>query len=194
MTITLTREEAQQAIALLDASWEYVHSTALNTQIREFLAEVKSRCPRCGKVNPAEIHTCSPQQQKPVAWLDSLDRSQPHAVTGFQYLTVSQIERGDQHKYIPVYAAPQREWVGLTDEPAAWADRHDIEREGHDFYVNRQQPAKNGVPLYTAPPQREWQGLTDEDVDEAAKERWVAKQSFEAGAWWANERLKDKNT
>ena len=87
------------------------------------------------------------QQQKPVAWLDSLDRSQPHAVTGFQYLTVSQIERGDQHKYIPVYAAPQREWVGLTDE----------------------------------------------EVDEAAKERWVAKQSFEAGAWWANEKLREKN-
>ena len=53
---------------------------------------------------------------EPVAWLNSLDRSQPHAVTGFQYLTVSQIERGEQHKYIPVYAAPQREWQGLTDE------------------------------------------------------------------------------
>ena len=87
-------------------------------------------------------------EPEPVAWLDSLDRSQPHAVTGFQYLTVSQIERGEQHKYIPVYAAPQREW----------------------------------------------QWLTDEEVDEAAKERWVAKQSFEAGAWWANEKLKEKNT
>ena len=62
------------------------------------------------------------QQQEPVAWLDSLDRSQPHAVTGFQYLTVSQIERGDQHKYIPVYAAPQqRKWQGLTDDEVAKA-------------------------------------------------------------------------
>ena len=110
------KELARQAIALLESSWEYVHSTALNKQIRWFLSAVKSRCQRCGKVSPAEIHTCSPQKQEPVAWLDSLDRSQPHAVTGFQYLTVSQIERGDQHKYIPVYAAPpQREWVGLTE-------------------------------------------------------------------------------
>jgi hypothetical protein len=49
-------------------------------------------------------------------------------------------------------------------EPVAWADKYDIERDGHDFWVSRQQPAKNGVPLYTAPPQREWQGLTDEEM------------------------------
>jgi hypothetical protein len=58
-------------------------------------------------------------------------------------------------------------------EPVAWADKYDLDREGHDFWVSRQQPAKNGVPLYTAPPQRdeapakavEWQGLTDEEVE-----------------------------
>ena len=57
-------------------------------------------------------------------------------------------------------------------EPVAWADKYDIDREGHDFHVSRQQPAKDGVPLYTAPPQRkEWVGLTDEDAEEV--ERWV---------------------
>ena len=50
-------------------------------------------------------------------------------------------------------------------EPVAWADKYDIQREGHDFWVSRQQPAKNGAPLYTAPPQREWQGLTDEEIE-----------------------------
>ena len=57
-------------------------------------------------------------------------------------------------------------------EPVAWADKYDIERDGHDFWVSRQQPAKNGVPLYTAPSQRdeapakavEWQGLTEDDA------------------------------
>lgn len=43
----------------------------------------------------------------------------------------------------------------MEQEPVAWADKYDIEREGHDFYVNRQQPARDGVPLYTAPQQRE---------------------------------------
>jgi hypothetical protein len=63
----------------------------------------------------------------------------------------------------PAYPAGECD-CGLV--PVAWADKHDIEREGHDFYVNRQQPAKDGVPLYTAPPQREWQGLTDEEMSE----------------------------
>jgi hypothetical protein len=134
------------------------------------------------------------QQQKPVAWLDSLDRSQPHAVTGFQYLTVSQIARGEQHKYIPVYAAPQREWVGLTDEPAAWADKADTDREGHDFWVSRQQPAKNGVPLYTAPPQREWQGLTDDEVAKAwCKSKGEMLFRLEPFARAIEAKLKEKN-
>jgi hypothetical protein len=74
------------------------------------------QCKRCGEVNPAEIHTCTPQ--KPVAWMRS--------------------DKGhiDFHKhpdYIPLYAAPpQREWKGLTDEEimdacsAVWAS-HPIE-------------------------------------------------------------------
>jgi len=52
----------------------------------------------------------------------------------------------------------------------------------------------NPAEIHTCSPQREWQGLTDEEVDEAARGRWVAKQSFEAGAWWANEQLLEKNT
>jgi len=66
----------------------------------------------------------------------------------------------------PAYPAGECD-CGLV--PVAWADKHDIEREGHDFYVNRQQPAKDGVPLYTAPPQREWQGLTDDEIDSLHK-------------------------
>jgi hypothetical protein len=145
----LTTDAQRSAWLLLGRGYETgVVAKAMQSDLaRAYQRLAQTVCNRCGEVNPAEIHTCSPQQQKPVAWLDSLDRSQPHAVTGFQYLTVSQIERGDQHKYIPVYAAPQRKWVGLTDE----------------------------------------------EVDEAAKERWVAKQSFEAGAWWANEKLREKN-
>jgi hypothetical protein len=78
-------------------------------------------------------------------------------------------------------------------EPVVWADKYDIEREGHDFWVSRQ--ANAGVPLYTVPPQqhseqwwkhevsnawaegyekgrlqREWIGLTDEDKREIINE------------------------
>jgi hypothetical protein len=150
----LTTDEERSAWLLLGRGHEtgVVAKSMQNDLARAYQRLSTPECV-CGEPNTAGVHRqdgpCYQQpEQKPVAWLDSLDRSQPHAVTGFQYLSVSQIERGDQHKYIPVYAAPQ---------------------------------------------QREWQGLTDEEVDEAAKERWVAKQSFEAGAWWANEKLREKN-
>ena len=94
-----------------------------------------------------------------------------------------QIEYGDvfdDPSVTPLYAAPpQRKWV-------AWADKRDVEREGHDFWVSRQQPAKDGVPLYTAT--REWVGLTEED--------WIiGKRSADyiAGAEWAEDKLKEKN-
>lgn len=51
-------------------------------------------------------------------------------------------------------------------EPVAWADKVDIDRDGHDLWVSRQEPAKDGVPLYTVPPQRKWVELSDEEMDE----------------------------
>ena len=75
-------------------------------------------------------------------------------------------------------------------EPVAWADKYDIERDGHDFWVSRQQPAKNGVPLYTAPPQREWQGLTDEDV----KNIVFVERSWADAVRKIEAKLKEKNT
>jgi len=53
---------------------------------------------------------------------------------------------------------------------------------------------KNESLLYAEPPQREWVGLTDEEIDEGQKHSWVAKQAFESAVWWAEEKLKEKNT
>jgi hypothetical protein len=41
---------------------------------------------------------------------------------------------------------------------------------------------------------REWVGLTDEDIEQGHKESWVDKQAFESAVWWADKRLKEKNT
>ena len=144
--ITLTIEEAQQVLFWLKFI-DLPTTDNLSKMISAKLAqpnhiadERKKVCPRCGKVNPAEIHTCSPKQPEPVAWMYVNSDGE-----------CEQIEYGE-----------------VFDDPSV-------------------------TPLYTAPPQREWVGLTDEEVDEGAKERWVAKQSFEAGAWWANEKLREKN-
>ena len=69
-------------------------------------------------------------------------------------------------------------------KPVAWADKHDVEREGHDFWVSRQQPAKDGVPLYTA--QREWVGLTENEFA-------LFKEPYAGILQWVETTLKEKN-
>ena len=78
-------------------------------------------------------------------------------------------------------------------EPVAWADKYDIERDGHDFWVSRQQPAKNGVPLYTAPPQREWQGLTDKVHEQIAIDCGCASADWVFYGAAVERKLKEKN-
>ena len=124
------------------------------------------KCERCGEVNPAYIHTCTPMQH----WSDCAVHSEP------------------------AYPAGERDCGGVQpeQEPVAWADKFDIDREGQDFWVSRQKPAKDGVPLYTAPPQREWQGLTDGEIDEI----WLQSlnDDIRDPIKVAQEKLKDKNS
>jgi hypothetical protein len=42
--------------------------------------------------------------------------------------------------------------------------------------------------------EREWVGLTDEEIDQGQKESWVTKQAWESAVWWAEAKLKEKNT
>jgi hypothetical protein len=43
-------------------------------------------------------------------------------------------------------------------------------------------------------PQREWQGLTDEEIREGNRESWVTTQAWESAVWWAEAKLKEKNS
>lgn len=63
-----------------------------------------SQCDRCGEVNPAEIHTCTPKQEPKKALVM---RGQKHKVVAIYYEDGEEIVRAE---------LPQREWVGLTDE------------------------------------------------------------------------------
>ena len=56
----------------------------------------EKQCERCGEVNPAEIHTCSPQEP---LWI-----------------------RNKEGK-LELHAPPQREWQGLTDEDCEEVER-----------------------------------------------------------------------
>lgn len=54
-----------------------------------------------------------------------------------------------------------------------------------------------GTKLYTSPqaqPAREWVGLTDEEIEQGCKESWVTLQAWQSAVWWAEDKLKEKNT
>jgi hypothetical protein len=77
------------------------------------------QCERCGEVNPAEIHTCSPQE--PVAWVWTVNSGAGYITKGVGF------DKADIPfaKHTPLYFAPPqrqqrtytlRKWQGLTDK------------------------------------------------------------------------------
>jgi len=44
------------------------------------------------------------------------------------------------------------------------------------------------------PALRNWQGLTDEEIEQGNKESWVTEQAWQSAVWWAEAKLKEKNT
>jgi hypothetical protein len=77
-----------------------------------------------------------------------------------------------------------------TQEPIGYA----VPTFGFDNSVIKKVHYARTVPLYTAPPQRPWVGLTDEDIAEGLEQSWVTAQAFQSAVWWAEVKLKEKNT
>lgn len=95
------------------------------------------QCERCGEVNPAEIHTCTPMQleQEPVLQDIEQYRLQMAAIST---AAIGYWKEGDG--ILPDY-----------DTPAL--------RDVAKLYSKYEA-------LYATPPQREWQGLTDDEIKE----------------------------
>ena len=97
------------------------------------------QCKRCGEVNPADIHTCTPKEQEPVAWITTWNEPND---AGVELHWVKQ-ERGSSSKHTPLYTAPPKK-----DEP-----------------VIDKSMAKRIATQLGWEPKKEWVGLTDEDLD-----------------------------
>ncbi len=122
------REVMQQALETAEgiANADYRHWQELSSlaeferwarsrsnHIAELLRARLSQCDRCGKVNPAEIHTYTP---KPVAW--GIENTRPTEKQSLMMVMLDEPE--PSHLVVPLYTAPpQREWVGLTKEELA---------------------------------------------------------------------------
>ena len=44
------------------------------------------------------------------------------------------------------------------------------------------------------PEERTWLGLTDEEILQGNKESWVTLQAWQSAVWWAEAKLREKNS
>ena len=80
-------------------------------------------------------------------------------------------------------------------EPVAWTPKIERLYENGVLVSQTIQYNPQGAKLpYPHEPKREWVGLTDEEIDQGQKESWVTKQAWESAVWWAEAKLKEKNT
>lgn len=84
-------------------------------------------------------------------------------------------------------------------EPVAWIwEKEDgytsIETHSLDDEDMKNVGVKSIKPLYTTPPQRTWVGLTNEEIAQGCKESWVTEQAWQSAVWWAEAKLKEKNS
>jgi hypothetical protein len=89
-----------------------------------------------------------------------------------------------------------KEALAQTQEPVAWMHvqgnyKEPSFRELADDEVER---GWEQYPLYNTPPQRTWMGLTDEEIAQGWKESWVTEQAWQSAVWWAEDKLRNKNT
>lgn len=99
-----------------------VQHSAINA-LDHALAQEQTKCPRCGEVNPAEIHTCSPQvaqpEQKPVAYLyhDTACAELANPLADSTLLVLACDRKPNGRNETPLYTAPpSKPWVSLTDD------------------------------------------------------------------------------
>ena len=67
----------------------------------------------------------------------------------------------------------------------------------NELEAKQEQGVPVGVGGYlttTTPQQRTWVGLTDDEIEQGIKESWVTEQAFQSAVWWAEAKLKEKNT
>ena len=69
-----------------------------------------------------------------------------------------------------------------------------IELENFIKHTNFPQIAINPEIIGYVAPQRTWVGLTDEEIEQGCKESWVTEQAWQSAVWWAEAKLKEKNT
>ncbi len=135
-------------------------------------------CERCGEVNPAEIHTCTPNEFNP-------DWSVMAVMVEEQQRMAKRIEELEAQ-------LAQQEPVAIVTSDLDGGNKS-IKFLNDVAYMNLMQKTL----LYTAPLQREWQGLTDEEMFNCLAQTDGEAKRLPLGFKWFAEaieaKLKEKN-
>ena len=117
-----------------------------------------------------------------------------------QSVLVEEIQR--MAKRIEELEAKDEPWEKFCDSNCVWTDHHPDCKLAKDEPVS-QPKVRTGNCLrvgvcasegHKIQPQRTWVGLTDEEIEQGCKESWVTLQAWQSAVWWAEAKLKEKNT
>jgi hypothetical protein len=72
-----------------------------------------------------------------------------------------------------------------------------VRKDGEGLFIYGEHQFQNAmgaelVPVYLHP--KEWVELTDAEIEQGCKESWVTEQAWQSAVWWAEAKLKEKNT
>jgi hypothetical protein len=157
MTITLTREEAQQVLDAL----ECMNEGAFNAEIKLLRARLSAPEPNYRDV-----------VIKGDLW--RIEFLPDHAVSVVLVRANYEAQPDSNCNGMPAYEGSLSAGQRLSapePEPVAWMDEEGFTWAGNEFPHEHKSKCK---PLYTAPPQREWQGLTDEEIMDLCAAQWAS--------------------
>ena len=169
------------------------------------LDEPMFNCPRCGHCCPQAREPEQPAQQE-IDWKDQYEKQKRRAE---MWIAKYEADIGPVERAGPVAAQQEpfghggrpmtlRECMEAEEpsqaEPVAWATQ--LGEYAHIQWGAKrpEYPMVYEFPLYTRPQAREWVGLSDEEVAQGNKESWVTEQAWQSAVWWADAKLKEKNT
>ena len=83
---------------------------------------------------------------------------------------------------------------GIHCADAGAADTEELFMSKANEALDKMAENARQVGLDYEPAQRPWQGLTDQEIEQGCKESWVTEQAWQSAVWWAEAKLKEKNT
>ena len=180
MTITLTREEAQQVLDALE--WTRYRGGYDYNFIRESIETLRARL---AQPEPEYRDVVIKGDLWRIEFLPDHAASVVLVRANYEAQPEPPCKTGSQ-----CIGGKCLQCVVSEPEPVAWMNESDIGKTDWKVWAHGKPTAT--MPLYAAQPKREWQGLTDEEITALKRngERYISSQDF---ARAIEAKLKEKN-